>query len=232
MRIVAFSDIHSNLEALNAIFSQIEKINPDILICAGDIVGLGPNPNEVSDIIKRQSNLVIVKGDFDDAVATGNTLGFDNISRKTIEWTREKITQQNLEFLKSLPTLEARKFGDYNFLIVHGSPIDHLKGYVYEDVSNEELRYYFKKTKAHVILVGHTHMPFIKKLEGKYIFNLGSVGQPRDRNNKASFGIINIEKNRIKLDLKRIKYDIKKTIEKIESAGLPKELGERLHDAW
>ncbi|MDI6806417.1 MAG: YfcE family phosphodiesterase [Candidatus Aenigmarchaeota archaeon] len=232
MKVAVISDIHANLEALKAILEDVEKENVEAIICLGDFVGICTSPNEVCEILKGRENLVAVKGDYDQAVITGEVIGFDNLSRKSIEWTKRKITEINLKFLQALNNFEGRRLKEYNILILHGSPDNYLGGHIYDDTPQEKLEEFFRKTEADIILAGNTHIPFIKKFEKKFVINPGSVGQPRDGDNRASYAILEIENSEIRVKIKRISYNIKKEIEKMKSEKLPSGLGERLYAAW
>lgn len=234
MKIGVISDIHANLPALKGVLKDIDKRGRvDLLICLGDFIGYGPYPNEVCNTLKKEKNFLAVLGDHDYALVKRDFSGLDTIARETIKWTLEKITKDNFDFLKSLEVLKAIRVEGYNLVALHGSPDDYLKGYIYEDDPEEKLRRYLQITNASIILCGHTHVPFVKKINEKFILNPGSVGQPRDRDSRASYMILDIKRSRkIKAEIIRIKYDIEEIIDKIRKEGLPKEICERLKRGW
>ncbi|MCK4577090.1 metallophosphoesterase family protein [candidate division WOR-3 bacterium] len=238
MRIGILSDIHSNLEALNAVIESAKEQNVDEYICLGDIVGYGANPKECIDIIKGLTTK-IVAGNHDYGVCgLTNISYFNDVAKKAIEWTKETITQDYIDFLKSLPLVLEYKEG----LFVHSTPS-------YPDSWNYILSMYdakreFKFFDQNFCFIGHSHQPVTFSINSeeeigasiddtlicvdskRYIANSGSVGQPRDGNPKASYLIYDIEKKSISFS--RVLYDIRKCQTKILDAGLPPFLAQRL----
>lgn len=233
MRIAVISDVHSNLEALEAVLKKIQEEKPNFLVCAGDFVGYGANPNEVCDILKKRTDLIAVQGNHDYAVVTGDMKILNRISRAAIEWTRKRISQENLEFLKVIGSRFGMQFEGHNVLILHGSPDDALNGYIFEDAPEKELRHYFDESHARIMLVGHTHIPFKKEVDGRYLLNAGSVGQPRGGDSRACYALINLEKKRKPvMEIKRVEYNVEKAAKKIKNSGLPDEIADSLHGGW
>ncbi|MBS3815451.1 MAG: metallophosphoesterase family protein, partial [Hadesarchaea archaeon] len=115
--------------------------------------------------------------------------------------------------------------------VVHGSPRRPLMEYIFPGSSNQELVRLTKGVNADIIILGHTHVPLERRIMGKLIINPGSVGQPRDRNPKASYMILKIGRN-IEVENNRVEYDIDLTMEKIEEVGLPEKLATRLNFGW
>ena len=238
MRIAIISDIHSNLEALNAVLDYTKTEHIDEYICTGDIVGYGANPNECIDIVKELTNR-IVAGNHDFGVCNlTDTSYFNNVAKKAIEWTKKEIKNENMDFLKSLPLIIEYK----NMLFVHSAPSSPARwNYILSmfDAMNE-----FNFFENPLCFVGHSHQPVIFSInydceigtsvensitlnkKKRYIINSGSVGQPRDGNPKASFLIYDTDKKSITIS--RISYDIKKAQRKIIEVGLPSFLAERL----
>jgi putative phosphoesterase len=232
MRIAVISDVHGNLEALKEVFNKINKERPQLIIFLGDAVGFGPDPNEVCNLLRTKENLTGVIGDYDKALITGDLRGFDFVSRKCIEWTKRQITDVNLKFLESLKEFQGKRIENLNVFLVHGSPRNYLNGYVYEDDPEEDFKKYFEVTNADIILAGHTHLPFVKKIDEKIFINPGSIGQPRGGDNRASFAILNIFENKVEFKIEKVKYKVEKTTEKIRKVGLPKEIAIRIKEGW
>ncbi|MBN1384153.1 MAG: metallophosphoesterase family protein [Elusimicrobia bacterium] len=230
MRYAIFSDIHSNIEALEAVLKELEKENIDKYICCGDIVGYGPDPNEC---IERVRNIHTVAGNHDRAaIGQVDISKFNDRAKAAIQWTTSAITGENKNFLASLP----KKIVGEDFTIVHGSPRDPINEYLLDIFAMSDNMEFFT-TK--MCFVGHSHHPFIynqndgltkvddgqtAEITSKTIINVGSVGQPRDGDNRACF--ITLEDNRIKLF--RIKYDIEAVQEKMKKHNLPESLITRL----
>lgn len=228
MKIAFISDIHSNLQALEAVISEIKKkYRTDYLVCPGDLVGYGPNPNEVCELLRGRKNFIAVKGNHDEAVLTGETRGFNRIAAKAVEWTRDHITDENLEFLNSLPNFKPLLLDKFKVFICHGSPRDYLDDYIYPNASEDLLKEFLEKTEANVVVVGHTHVSFYKEIGVRLFLNAGSVGQPRDGNEKACYVYMDTDRNEIKTN--RVGYDIDKVNVRIKNSRLPNSLGNRLY---
>ena len=235
-KIAIISDIHANIEAFEVVLSEIEKENVDRIICLGDIVGYGPNPNEVVDLI-IEKNITSIKGNHDEGMVNQSvTFQFNEFGRKALEWQRGILKRNNFLFLESLPF--DLVFND--FQLVHGAPSNYFKYIItLRDALNER-----KFMKKHVVFIGHSHragifsindreylpMPdggdFVLKKGKEYIINPGSVGQPRDLNPDASFMIYYPVPGKVLI--KRVKYPKEVTRKKILESGLPEFLGDRL----
>lgn len=217
MKVAVIADIHANFPALEKV---LEDIRGAPIFCCGDLVGYNTFPNEVIDLI-RTNNATSILGNHDLAVLTGDTGWFNSEAIKAIEWTAGKLTTENRSFLEALP-----RAYENEFYMAHGSPKNQLEGYIFSDDPDYVFSDFFNYTERDIIILGHTHIPFVKKIDGKLIFNPGSVGQPRDSDPRASYAILDTEKKEVKI--KRVGYDIKKTSTAIMKAGLPKRLGIRL----
>jgi len=225
MKLAVISDIHANLPAFEAVLKEMENEEEiSKTLCLGDLVGYNPFPNEVIEIIKKEK-MECIMGNHDYAVITKDTSWFNYIAADAIKWTIKKIKKENLAFLKKLPMSKILKFRKYPMLLVHGSTRDLLYEYVESWYSEELLREFIGRHSA--LAMGHTHVPFFKFLNNKLVLNPGAVGQPRDNNPKASYAILDIEKNSI--EIKRVEYNIRKTADEIISQGLSSFLAERLH---
>ncbi len=237
MRYGIISDIHSNLEALEAVLDAFSKEEIDIYICVGDIVGYGADPHACIKKI-RGLNIVTVLGNHD-----AGCIGFTNLSyfnahaKAAVVWTKETLDQSDLEYLKTLKLVIEVD----DFTITHGT-LDDPEAFHYILDTYQALRS-FDAMKTKILFVGHSHVPGIFVFENdnlkyfykekiklskdtKYIVNTGSVGQPRDGDNRASF--VTYDTDRKEIHIKRIGYDIKKVQEKILKAGLPSFLADRL----
>jgi putative phosphoesterase len=230
MRIAIISDIHSNLEALKKTFEIIDTKNIDEIICLGDIVGYGANPNECVELVRRRVRYCVL-GNHDYAIIDPReTLFFNTYARYADLWTREVITKENLDFLKSLPLTVKFK----NLLFVHSSPAYPREWeYIFTEV---QARVQFPYFKEKICFIGHSHYPGIYPESGKfngkldknsrYIINVGSVGQPRDGDWRLSFGIFDTEK--WTYENIRAEYDVDRASAKIIQNGLPQYLADRI----
>jgi len=218
MLIAFISDIHSNLEALKAVLNRINSLKIKQVFCLGDLVGYGASPKEV---IKLMEKIPCIKGNHDYAVVSGDTSWFNPLAAQAILKNKEMLSKNEIKFLDSLKEKIEVSFNNKRFLLVHGSPKNPVWEYVYESQVNE---YFFGEYD--VIIMGHTHVPFIKKIKEKIAINCGSVGQPRDYDKRACFIIFDTEE--FKGKIVRVEYEIEKVAKKIIRAGLPEFLAERL----
>ena len=222
-KIALISDIHSNLEAFEAVLKEIKKLKIKKTFCLGDIVGYGANPNECVDLI-RNNKIISVKGNHDhEATLLENVEWFIDVAREAILWTKKQLTDKNKNFLKNLPaSLEFE-----NVLLVHGSPRDNIYDYILQDMEDYDYAEFFSLAGKDVIACGLSHVQFVKEFNSKLILNPGSVGQPRDLNRDAAFCIFDIKS--LKIDFKRVRYNIEKAANKILKVGLPSMLANRLY---
>lgn len=232
MRIAIISDIHANLEALTKALSVIDDQKPDEIICLGDVVGYGPDPNQCIDMVRKCSSIVLM-GNHDYAVThTEATENFNPIAKEAVFWTREQISEDNLNFLSLLPY--THKVDDIYF--VHSTPQEPEEWH-YVFTWNDAMTQ-FDHFEEKVCFIGHSHVPqiyysdtsttmsFSLSKETKYLINVGSIGQPRDGNPRLSFGIFDTDK--WYYQPYRFEYDTEATAHKIRERGLPPFLADRL----
>ena len=225
MHIAVISDIHSNFDALQAVLSDIGDY--DALVCLGDLVGYGAQPNEVVSEIRSMRPEAIVMGNHDYAVSTGDTSGFVHHAVQAVEWTRRQISSENFRYIASLRSRATFTVDDVQIALVHGSPRDPLNEYIYPDISDFILRSLVEESGGDLLLLGHTHIPFAHSCGSRLIGNPGSVGQPRDGDARASYAILEPSAE-AKFHIQRIGYDIDAAASKIVARGLPKLLADRL----
>lgn len=241
MRYGIFSDVHSNLEALEAVLDLFKKERIQSFICLGDLVGYGPNPNECVQRILSLKKVQITAGNHDYAsVGLKELTWFNNFAARSLVWTRRHLKEENRNCLMRLPRL----IDASQFTLAHGSPRDPVDEYLLTPRQYLDNLEFFRTP---ICFVGHTHVPSIfftdslgviqhKILsneevfpidpQGKTIVNVGSVGQPRDGDPKASCMIFDAIKNEVQLF--RCSYDIAAVQEKMKQASLPLFLIERL----
>ncbi|MFQ5801259.1 MAG: metallophosphoesterase family protein [Candidatus Hydrothermarchaeales archaeon] len=217
MEIAVISDVHSNLPALEVVLDDIGDLE---VFCCGDVIGYNPFPNETLEILRKRK-VKSVLGNHDYAVVKEDITWLNINAAIAALWTLDVITKDNLGYLASLP----ETFKGEGFAAVHGSPKDPLFEYVYPEYHLELLESFLGDSG--VLILGHTHIPFVKHLKGGVVFNPGSVGQPRDGDPRAAYAVLDPEKKEVRL--KRLSYDINRTAEEIIKKGLPEELGERLY---
>ena len=216
--ITLISDIHSNLEALE----EVLKHAKGEIYCCGDFVGYGPDPNEVIELCIER-NVKGVFGNHDYAV-TDELHGFNTYARKAIEWTRSVLTKENMEFLRDLKFNLGIEIKGKNISFYHGSPTS-ITRYLYPIYPDSYFKQFLRDID--ILVLGHTHIPMIKKIDKKIVLNPGSVGQPRDGDPRASLFFLDPEKMEIKA--KRVEYNIESVRKKIIKNRLPDFLWERLY---
>ena len=229
MRIAIISDIHSNLQALQKAFEIIAAKEIDDVYCLGDIVGYGAEPNECIEMLQTHGVLCIA-GNHDQAVFdTSKAEHLNRYARTAIEWTARQLTSDHAAFLSRLPYTMAA----HDCTFVHASP-DKPEEWKYIITGYDALEY-FQFFATPICWVGHSHIsgvycedPASLHVERgkKYIINVGSVGQPRNRDNRLSFGIFDVD--RWEYEHVAAEYDAGAAREKIIEAGLPPYLGDRL----
>ncbi len=237
MRYGIYSDIHANLEALQAVLETLEKEKIDQYICLGDIVGYGANPKECLQLVMEYESMVIA-GNHDYAVAGKLNIDFFNpYAKEAVLWTRSQLSEKEREYLAGLDLMQKI---ENTLTIVHGTlnfpeMFDYIQTSYDAHLSLELL-------ETPVCFLGHSHVPvaffqgptvtfsmeeeiFIDK-NSKTLVNVGSVGQPRDENPASCCAIYDDEAQKVWLH--RVEYDIETAIDKIAHAGLPPILGDRL----
>lgn len=223
-KVAIVSDVHANLEALEAVLAETHGLD---VICLGDLVDYGANPNEVIEIV-RQRGIRTIMGNHDWAAVSGDTSLFNARAAMSSIWTRAHLTGQNLEFVRTLVPEIRSTFELEECYFTHGSPDDRLWEYVDPRTHSELFGHYLAKLGVGIIGLGHTHVPFVWKEEGKVVFNPGSVGQPRDGDPRASFAVLSVEEQEVGVDIRRVEYDVQKAASKIREAGLPESHATRL----
>jgi len=233
------SDIHGNLEALLSVLESIKSYEEKIdkIICLGDIVGYGADPGECIKVTREISD-VILAGNHDFAVCELTSINdFNDYAKEAVLWSRSVLCDDEIKFLKNLPL----KFREENISFVHASLYRPEFWRYLSSPSDTYVEFQIMEDK--ILFVGHTHVQLLFKDTGenveilspgeislesdkKYIINPGSVGQPRDRDPRASFMIYDSNKKYIQSF--RVEYDIEKTQSKILKAGLPEILATRL----
>jgi protein phosphatase len=222
MNVLVFSDIHANKYALDALL-KAEKFDEAIFL--GDIVDYGPSPGETIDVVRGMAKHII-SGNHDYAAAYNVDCLCSQENHELSVFTRENITlkdigKEEISFLRSLPDQLEVPIDGSTFKLYHGSPADHLYGYLFPwKISAESLKdsMGFSEDKVNY-LVGHTHYQFLINYTGNLIVNPGSAGQPRDGNPRPSYALFNSEDGSFKL--KRFDYD---------RTGLRRDLKERIKD--
>lgn len=205
----------------------------DMVLHAGDLVDYNPFPSNVLSIT-REVGIMSTLGNHDRDSAQNTPNGYNPVAQVSCRWTYRKLAVQEREYLLSLPRKLEVEISGIRVFVCHGSPRSLLDEYVYPETTSHLFESFLKETSADLVVLGHTHIPFIKEISNsKYVLNPGSVGQPRDRNPMASYIILEVRReNEFRLHHRRVRYDIDKVYNSIIVSGLPRVLGERLYYGW
>jgi diadenosine tetraphosphatase ApaH/serine/threonine PP2A family protein phosphatase len=245
MRYAVISDIHGNLEALEAALDALTRRGFDALLVLGDLVGYCADPNGVTERIRNLCPLAVIRGNHD-KVASGieEPEGFNAVARLAVQWTYDALTPDNRKYLADLP--QGPLIVDDVLEICHGTPFDE-DAYVFDELDAVRA---LKSTRRPACLFGHTHLPVSFELTGnpegldltmpgpgtetvirmrdgvRYLVNPGSVGQPRDGDPRAAFALVDTSRREIAL-LRQV-YPVETAQAKVVAAGLPEVLALRL----
>jgi putative phosphoesterase len=226
--LAVFSDVHGNLPALEAVQEEIDRKGVGLAICLGDLVGYGPFPNEVAALI-REREIPTLMGNYDQGI--GFRTGDCGCAYKTeeqrlegaisLKWTEEVVTAETRAFLRTLEDrfLLATPAGE--MLAVHGSP-RRINEYLFEDRPESALARISRENPYRAILFGHTHIPYVRQVEGTTFVNVGSVGRPKDGDWRACYALIDpsaspkegplaVEFVRVPYDYERLTFTLAET---------------------
>ena len=230
MRILLLSDIHGNSDALKQVLENAPR--HDTVWVLGDLVDYGPEPHVVVDMIRELGPDVIVRGNHDHAVAFNTDCLCSPKTHELSVYTRENISykllsKEQINWLKTIPTKRIVELNGLKLYVVHGSPRNPLYGYLYPDLEEDLLKLYLtpsmlavrpRVVRADYVVVGHTHIVLNLRVDNTRVVNPGSVGQPRDGDNRASFAILDTDKG--EFTVYRVKYPIEETLRKLRSLGI------------
>ncbi len=245
MRFLIFSDIHGNIDALDAVLARAPRDSYDRLLVLGDLVGYGATPNEVVEKIFELEPDAMVRGNHD-KVCSGveSADNFNRIASEAARWTLKALTPENKERVAGLPA--GPQNADKDVEICHGTPFDE-DTYVFDE---DDAAKALDAAHRQVCFFGHTHVPvaYVQKgsdltvvhpqpggsettvvnvlKRGRYLINPGSIGQPRDTDQRASYATYDSKKQRI--EIRRVPYRIDLAQQRIVEAGLPESLAFRL----
>jgi predicted phosphodiesterase len=240
MILAILSDIHANLEAFEAVVEDLNKQKPDKVICLGDLIGYGPDPEETVQLF-RQKNYISILGNHEAALKGKKMRNWLNFQAKeNSEQTENLLSLENIQFCRDLEVTASI----HDMLFVHGFPPDSIRRYV-TMVKRPELQSHFLTSAYRLCFVGHSHDLLLFEWNGKdvtqeklcqkrynldkgrkYLINAGSVGQPRDGENSAKYLIFDTDT--FTLEVFFVPYDYEKTVRKIEQRGFPEAYGLRL----
>jgi diadenosine tetraphosphatase ApaH/serine/threonine PP2A family protein phosphatase len=237
LKIAFLSDVHSNLEALTVALASLEKFAPDEIICLGDVVGYGADPEECLELVRQRCSIILM-GNHDAAVIGREDLTyFNDFARAAVLWTRSRLASRHKEILADFPMVIKQD----DMHLVHSTPKNpEAWDYIF---SSHDVYDQFPAVDGKICFVGHSHVPGEYKeprerltfsenepRSQRRIVNVGSVGQPRDRDPRLCYALYDSDREEVQFI--REEYDIETAANKIKRAGLPPFLAERLFSGW
>ena len=234
MRICIVADVHGNLAALDVVLADAQALGVEKYVCLGDVVGYGPHPGECLSRL-RDLDCQILQGNHEAGLLRLPTRGrFNEYAEQAIEYTRRVLSEELTEYVAGFPAQVKMEEG---LLFVHGSPFDRDEYLVYP----HQVETILSSGTEWMTFCGHTHLQFVhdgdELLQGeqagyaldpgrRYLVNPGSVGQPRDKDPRTAYAVVDLEAKT--LDQIRLEYDIERTVADIQAAGLPEHSADRL----
>lgn len=236
MRLGIFSDVHSNLPALTAVLSDIAAAGVDDRYCLGDLVGYAPWPNETLELLQRE-DIPIVMGNYDDGT------GYDRdecgcaykdpteeaLGDASFAWTKAHTSDANKAYLRSLISQIRFEQDGQRFLLVHGSP-RRMNEYLFEGKPDSTFARIAAGADADVIVCGHTHKPYTKRIGDTLFINVGSAGKPKDGDPRACWALVEISAGGVKVQFRRVAYDVEHVAEAILDSDLPDEFAGQVRE--
>ncbi|AFK17754.1 metallophosphoesterase [Haloferax mediterranei ATCC 33500] len=217
MLLGVISDVHGNLPALDTVLESLPPV--DELVCAGDVVGYNPWPEECVTTLSER-DVPTVSGNHDRAVTAATGFRFNSMAAAGVDFAREELSPESLDWLESLP--ETRTVANGRVRLAHGHPDDpdrytYPEGFSPALLSGEDL-----------LVLGHTHIQGHEIYDEGIVLNPGSVGQPRDGDPRAAYAVVDLET--MTVEEHRVNYDIDRVAERVREVGLPKRLASRLYE--
>jgi putative phosphoesterase len=235
MRLAFFSDVHSNLPALEAVLADIRAAGVDGRYALGDLVGYAPWPNEVLELLQAEA-IPTLLGNYDEGT------GFDldecgcaytdpvekRLGDASFAWTKAQTSDANKAWLRSLPREIRFEADGRRYLLVHGSP-RRINEYMYDDKPEATFERVGRGASADVIVCGHTHRPYDKTVAGVRWINDGSAGKPKDSDPRACWALLDTTSDT--LEFRRVAYDVDRSATAILESDLPHEFVAQLREA-
>jgi putative phosphoesterase len=229
--IAIVSDIHANLPALEAVLARIDELGIDDVLCGGDLVGYGPRPNEVCELIQARG-IPTIYGNYDYAIARESEdcgcfypTEADRVKgESSVAWTLQHTSEDAKAFMRDLPFDLRLDVGGRRVRLVHGSPRK-VNEYLLEDRAAKTFERIAGIADCEVLVFGHTHKPWIHECAGVLFVNVGSVGKPKDGDPRACFAVLAADAEPA---IERVAYDADAVADEIRACGLPAELADDL----
>jgi putative phosphoesterase len=233
-RIAVITDIHGNLPALEAALGRIADLGIERIYCGGDLVGYGPWPNEVCELIQERG-IPTIYGNYDYAIARDDEDCMcayrdqheRNLGQLSVDWTLEHTSQASKDVMRGLPFDLRFDLGGKRVRLVHGSPRK-VNEYLVEDKPTKTFERIAAGAACDVLVFGHTHRPWIHTYDGVLFVNCGSVGKPKDGDARGGFAVLEAAGDGVEARIQRFQYDAEYVASQVVESGLPDEYGEKL----
>jgi len=238
-----FSDVHGNRRALEAVLEDLASVEPDAVYCLGDLVGYGPDPNGVIELL-RARGIPSLLGNYDQGVAweTGDCGCYyaddeaKRIGEASYAYTVTEVTTENKAYLRSLPLELHLTLAAHTVHLVHGSP-RRINEYLLRDRDRRTYERLAAAESAEVLAFGHTHQAWSQRYGRVLFVNVGSVGRPKDGDPRAAYvvlratpGATGSHPSEITVEIRRVAYEVEATVQAILRAGLPPQLAEAVRE--
>jgi diadenosine tetraphosphatase ApaH/serine/threonine PP2A family protein phosphatase len=238
VRYLILADLHANLQALEAVLADAAALGYDRVLVLGDLVGYGADPGAVVDRTMALQPQILIRGNHDKVCAgLDSAEEFNDAARRAVEWTRTALSPAQLRVIGALPM--GPRLVTEGLVACHGAPFDED----YYVIDGRDAQLALDASRERICLFGHTHVPGIYvrdpalgaiaaegdvelRPSGRWLINVGSVGQPRDGDPRAAYGILDTDQ--LQLHCRRVEYDVVEAQARIRRAGLPHWLADRL----
>jgi putative phosphoesterase len=233
-RVAVITDIHGNLPALEAALEWIDRQGIERIYCGGDLVGYGPRPNEVCRVIAERE-IPTIYGNYDWAIARNEEdcgCAYRDphereLGERSIAWTLANTDQRSKDFMRELPFDLRFELGGERVRLVHGSPRK-VNEYLFEAKPAKTFERIAAGADCDVLVFGHTHRPWIHEYGGVLFVNCGSVGKPKDGDQRGAFAVLEAAGEGVRARIERAEYDAEGVAREVADVGLPAEYGEML----
>lgn len=233
-RVAVITDVHANLPALEATLARVDDLGVEEIYCGGDLVGYGPHPNEVCELVRERA-ISTIYGNYDYAI--GRDLEdcgcayvdpHDRaIGQLSVDWTLAHTNQRAKDFMRGLPFDLRFELVGKRVRLVHGSPRK-VNEYLFEEKPARTYERIAALSDCDVLVFGHTHKPWIHEYGGVLFVNCGSVGKPKDGDARAAFAVLEARDDGLYASIERVPYDALAVAREMRAAGLPDELADKL----
>jgi putative phosphoesterase len=234
VRLAVITDVHGNVPALHAALARAEVLGVDEIYCGGDLVGYGPQPNEICRMIEERA-IPTIYGNYDYAIARDlddcgcfyPTPRDREIGQSSVAWTLAHTDERSKRFMRELPFDLRFELAGTRVRLVHGSPRK-VNEYLLEERAASTFERIAQMADCDVLLFGHTHKPWIKEYGGVLFVNCGSVGKPKDGDPRGSFALLEERDGHVRASIERVAYDVESVAAEVRRVGLPLELADQL----